>query len=137
MEIFVQQKNIPISPKKARLINAQIKGKSIEEALRILKFLPQKAAYYYSKILKNGRAIVEDKNLEQKNIYIKGIRIDKARSLKRIRYKPRGRADMIAKSRSHFGIILDEKITDKLKESKSTDKKAVAKIKEKKHGSKS
>ncbi len=137
MEILVKQKNIPISPKKARLINSQIKGKSIDEALRVLKFLPQKAAYYYSKILKNGKAIIKDKNIEQKNMYIKALRIDKARSLKRIQYKSRGRADMISKARSHFGIVLDERVTEKPKITKSADQKTATNIKEKQNGSKS
>ncbi len=134
MQIEVKQKNLPISIKKAQLLGSNLKGKKINEALNILKFSNKKTAYYLKKLLENGIAAASDKNLDEKKLYLKSLRIDRAPYLKRVQYRARGRADLIRKPRSHFRIVLAE-----LEEPVKTKPKAQTNktLKEKENGTKS
>ncbi|MGD9209015.1 MAG: uL22 family ribosomal protein, partial [Syntrophobacterales bacterium] len=44
MEVRAVTRYVRIAPRKARLVTELIKGKPVEEALTILKFVPKKAA---------------------------------------------------------------------------------------------
>jgi len=92
MEVKAVTKYVRISPNKARLVSDLVKGKPVEEALNILKFVPKKGARLVSKTLR----------------YIKRIFIDEGPSMKRWRARAMGRATRILKRSSHITIILDE-----------------------------
>lgn len=132
MQIQVKQKNIPISLKKAQLFLPNLRGKKTEEALSILKFSNKKVAYYLEKLLENAIAAASEKNLDEKKLYLKSLKVDRGPYLRRIQYRARGRADMINKPRSHFSLVLAEKPTPESKSKSNVNKNKSSKSRRKK-----
>jgi large subunit ribosomal protein L22 len=109
MEVKAVTRYIRIAPRKVRIVTELVKGKSAEEALTILKFLPKKAARLVSKTLQSAVANAEQNpNVDVDTLYIKRIYVDGGPSLKRWRARAMGRATRILKRTSHITIILDE-----------------------------
>jgi large subunit ribosomal protein L22 len=109
MEVKAVTRYVRIAPRKVRIVTELVKGKSAEEALTILKFLPKKAARLVSKTLQSAVANAEQNpNVDVDTLYIKRIYVDGGPSLKRWRARAMGRATRILKRTSHITIILDE-----------------------------
>ena len=51
----------------------------------------------------------ENTKVEQHNLYVKGIFVDNAKQLKRIRPAPQGRAFRVRKRSNHVTLIIDNK----------------------------
>lgn len=109
MEVKAVTRYVRIAPRKVRIVTELVKGKSAEEALTILKFLPKKAAGLVSKTLQSAVANAEQNpNIDVDTLYIKRIFVDGGPSMKRWRARAMGRATRIVKRSSHITIILDE-----------------------------
>lgn len=109
MEVKAQLRYLRQAPRKTRLIADLIKGATVEEAEKQLKFSPKRGASSLSKLLQS--AVSNAKNnfqLDKENLYVKEIRVDKGSILKRYRPRARGRATMIRKRTSHISLVLDE-----------------------------
>ena len=59
MEAKAIAKFVRVSPRKTRLVAANIKGMPVEDALNILKFTPKKAARVLGKVLYSAVANAE------------------------------------------------------------------------------
>lgn len=103
-------KNCPTSPRKMRLVADQIRGKSIDKALSILKFSPKEASKKLEKLvlsaISNWQSKNENEDIEKANLFINEIKVDGGRMLKRLRPAPQGRAHRIRKRSNHVTIIL-------------------------------
>ena len=109
MEVKAVTRYVRIAPRKVRIVTELVKGKSAEEALTILKFLPKKAAGLVGKTLQSAVANAEQNpNIDVDTLYIKRIFVDGGPSMKRWRARAMGRATRIVKRSSHITIILDE-----------------------------
>jgi len=109
MEVRAVTRYVRISPRKARLVTELIKGKPVEEALTILRFVPKKAARLVDKTLRSALANAEQNpNIDVDTLYIKRIFVDGGPTMKRWRARAMGRATKILKRSSHITIILDE-----------------------------
>lgn len=109
MEVRAVTRYVRISPRKARLVTELIKGKPVEEALTILRFLPKKAARLVDKTLRSALANAEQNpNIDVDTLYIKRIFVDGGPTMKRWRARAMGRATKILKRSSHITVILDE-----------------------------
>ena len=110
METRAIARYVRVSPRKARLVMDQIRGKRVEEALNMLTFAPQKAARIFKKVVQSAVANAEQNaNVDVDNLYIKRIYADEGPTLKRFRPRALGRATRIRKRTSHLTVILDEK----------------------------
>ncbi|HHX51378.1 MAG TPA: 50S ribosomal protein L22 [Clostridia bacterium] len=110
MEARAVAKYIRISPGKVRQVVDLIRGKDIEEALAILKFLPKGAAAPVEKVLKSAIANAEHNyDMDAGDLFVAKVYVDQGPTLKR--YKPRafGRADLIRKRTSHITVVVSEK----------------------------
>ncbi|MGI6551686.1 MAG: 50S ribosomal protein L22 [Clostridia bacterium] len=110
MEARAVARYIRISPNKVRQVVDLIRGKDIDEALAILKFLPKRAAAPVEKVLKSAIANAEHNyDMDAGNLYVAKVYVDQGPTLKR--YKPRafGRADLIRKRTSHITVVVSEK----------------------------
>lgn len=109
---FAKLNNCPTSPRKMRLVTDLIRGMEIEKALQVLKFSKKEAAHRVEKLLlsaiANWQQKNEDADIEQAKLYIKEIKVDSARMLKRLRPAPQGRAHRIRKRSNHVTLILGE-----------------------------
>ncbi len=106
-------KNYRQSPRKVRLVADFLRGKPVDRALEELDFVNKRAAPALRKLIVSARANAkENNNLNQEQLFIKEIRIDKGFTLKRIRPRARGSAFPINKRTSIISISLGQ-ITDK------------------------
>lgn len=110
---FANLNNEPSSPRKMRLVADIIRGKEVFAALNILKFTRKAAALPMEKLLRSAISNWEAKNsgedIATSNVVVKEVRVDGARTLKRISPAPQGRAHRIRKRSNHVTIILDKK----------------------------
>ena len=108
---FASLRNCPTSPRKMRLVADVIRGEQVGEALNILKFTPKDAARRLEKLLLTAINNWEQKNeggrADEAQLFIKEIKVDGGRMLKRIQPAPQGRAHRIRKRSNHVTIILD------------------------------
>lgn len=110
MESRAIAKYIRVSPRKARRVIDLIKGKQVNEALAILKFLPSTATEVIQKVLKSAIANAEHNlDLVADDLYVKGIWVDEGPTLKRIRPRGMGRADLKRRRTSHITVVIGEK----------------------------
>ncbi|KAB2951412.1 50S ribosomal protein L22 [Heliorestis acidaminivorans] len=103
-------KYVRTSPRKVRQVIDLIRGKAVADALAILKFTPVKSAVDVEKVLKSAIANAEhnyDMDVEQ--LIVKACYVDQGPSIKRIKPRAMGRADVIRKRTSHITVVVAEK----------------------------
>jgi large subunit ribosomal protein L22 len=104
--------NCPTSPRKMRLVADIIRGKKVEDALNILKFSQKESARKLDKLvlsaIANWQSKNEDSDISDAGLFIKEIKVDSARMLKRLRPAPQGRAHRIRKRSNHVTIVLGQ-----------------------------
>lgn len=94
---------VRISPSKVRRILDQIRGRSSEEALMILKFMPYKACPIIAKVVSSALANAKQKfGMEASSFYITEARADSGPILKRFCPHAQGRGFPIKKQMSHI-----------------------------------
>jgi large subunit ribosomal protein L22 len=109
LEARAVEKFIRISPRKMRYIVDSIRSKSVEEAVEILTFTPQKAASIVKKAIESAAAnAIENNNMNEDDLIIKKIFVDEGPTLKRFRARARGRATRIRKRTSHITVIVSD-----------------------------
>lgn len=110
MESRAVAKHIRISPRKARQVVDLVRGKSVGEALDILRFMPNKAATPVYKVVESAAANAENNfDMNRDDLYISKIFVDEGPTMKRIRPRARGMADRIRKRTSHITVVLAER----------------------------
>ncbi|MGB3588851.1 MAG: 50S ribosomal protein L22 [Tunicatimonas sp.] len=111
MEAVAKLRNEPTSARKMRLVADMIRGRNVYEALNVLKFESKSGAAKFEKLLvsaiANWQELNEDERSDEANLYIKEVRVDGARILKRLRPAPQGRAHRIRKRSNHVTLIID------------------------------
>lgn len=110
MEVRAAGKYIRISPFKAQKVAALIRGKSVDEALNILTLTPKKTCNIMKDILNSAIANAKNKHdLTEKTLFVKSAMVDKGPTLKRMKPRARGRADLMRKRSSHITIVLENR----------------------------
>jgi|TARA_B100000676_G_scaffold172189_1_gene169357 large subunit ribosomal protein L22 len=98
-----------ISPQKTRLIVDMIRGSDVLGAIRLVKFLPQKAAKIVSKVLDSAVANAENNlGLDIDDLKVSQVYVNEAPTFKRFRARARGRGTRILKRNSHITIELSD-----------------------------
>ena len=109
MEVRASARYIRTSPRKLRPIVDVVRGKKVDEALAILRFLPSPSARTVAKVVKSAAANAEN-NFEMmpSELRIVNIFVDEGPTLKRYRAGPRGRVKPILKRSSHITVVVKE-----------------------------
>src|SRR5438128_12627433 len=111
MEVKATSKFVRRSPRKVRLVMDAVRGKSVDEALAILRFLPQGAAHEVLTVVKSAAANAENNyQMAPEDLWIKRIYADEGPTFKRFRARARGMASPILKRTSHITVIVEEAI---------------------------
>lgn len=98
-----------LSPRKTRLVVDLVRGKSIQDALTTLKFMPQPSAKIVSKLLQSALSNAEQKGVSDvDSLVVKTIFVDGGTSLKRFVPRAMGRASKIRKPTSHISVTLSD-----------------------------
>lgn len=111
-----------VSPQRCRLVANLIRGKSVEDASRVLILENKKSAKILYKLLKSAMSNAEQKGVaDLERLYIADLRVDEAPRIKRWMPRAQGRADRRITRTSHISLGLAEKAGGAAK-TKSTGK---------------
>ncbi|NPV02614.1 MAG: 50S ribosomal protein L22 [Brevinematales bacterium] len=108
MEAKAFGRYLRISVLKLRKIINIVRGKSVKDALALLRVLPNKGAKMAYKVIHSAQANFKNVNPEETadNLVITKICADQAPYLKRWLPRARGRADMLMKGNSHLVVTV-------------------------------
>ena len=110
MEAKAIAKYVRASPRKAGQICSLVRGKNVDEALAILKYMPQKSAGIIAKVVKSAAANAENNmNMDPKKLYVSEVYANQGPTLKRFMPRAQGRATGIRKRTSHIGVVVRER----------------------------
>ena len=110
MEALAIAKGVRIAPRKARLVIDLIRGKSVEEADKILKNINKEASRLSRKVLVSAVANAENNlGLNKKDLVVKEAIVNEGQTMKRMKFGSRGHVDPIKKRTSHIKIVVSEK----------------------------
>lgn len=104
---LAKTKYVRISPRKARLAAALIRGKSVEVASTQLMFSKLRGGALLKKTLDAAVANAETQlNVQRRDLVVKEVRVDEGPTLKRAKPKNKGGSHPIMKRTSHFTIVV-------------------------------
>ena len=110
MEAKAIAKYVRMSPSKLKPIADLVRGKSLDEALTILKFTPGKGSEIFEKVVLSAAANAENNHdMNRDELYVAEIYANQGPTMKRWRAGSRGSASRILKRSSHVGVTLKER----------------------------
>jgi len=101
----------PLSASKARLVTQLIVGRSVQDAMDILKFTRKRAAKIIDKVLKSAVADADEQQADVDNLYVSEARVDDAGvriGTKRWIPKDRGKTHSIRKKACHIHVTVTQ-----------------------------
>lgn len=110
MQVAAKLRHARISPQKIRLIADMIRGKSVDQAITTLTFMPKKGAAIMKKVLESAIANAEHNHgADIDELKVATVMVDEAPRLRRFRARAKGRGTRIIKRNSHITIrVADE-----------------------------
>jgi large subunit ribosomal protein L22 len=101
---------VGISASKARRVIDLVRGKSVEEALDILRWAPQQASEPVAKVIASAAANAQNnEGLDPSTLVVATVYADEGPTAKRIRPRAQGRAFRIRKRTSHITVIVESR----------------------------
>jgi large subunit ribosomal protein L22 len=101
---------VPISPTKARRVIDLVRGKSVEEALDVLRWAPQSASDPVAKVIASAAANAQNNaGLDPTTLVVATVYADGGPTAKRIRPRAQGRAFRIRKRSCHITVIVESR----------------------------
>jgi large subunit ribosomal protein L22 len=101
---------VRISPTKARRVIDLVRGKSVTEALDILRWAPQDASVPVAKVIASAAANAQNnEGLDPSTLVVATVYADGGPTAKRIRPRAQGRAFRIRKRTSHITVIVESR----------------------------
>ena len=98
-----------ISPRKARLVAALIRGQQVNTAQEILRFTEKKASGLIAKVLKAAIASANEQEADVRSLVVTESTVNEGPYLRRRRPKDRGRAHPILKRMGHLTVVVEER----------------------------
>jgi large subunit ribosomal protein L22 len=96
-----------MSARKVRPFAALIRGRNADEALELLRFLPNKSARLLEQVVKSALGNAEDKGARQiEDLVVVEACVDGGPMMKRIMPRARGTAYIIRRRLSHIRVTL-------------------------------
>jgi large subunit ribosomal protein L22 len=111
-EVKAIARYVRMSPYKVRRVLDQIRGRSYQEALIILEFMPYRACDPVLKVLRSAVANAEhNEDLEPATLVVSKAYADGGPSLRRYRPRAQGRAYQIRKPTCHITVAVAPELT--------------------------
>ena len=102
-------RNAPVAPKKARIILQEVRGKRVDEAIAMLRFMPSPHAKLVAKAVRSAAANAENNyDLNPRNLRVAQAFVGDGEKFRRMVPRARGRGDVIHKRRSNITIVVEE-----------------------------
>jgi len=103
---------VHVSASKARRVIDLVRGKSVTEALDILRWAPQDASEPVAKVIASAAANAQNNDgLDPATLVVATVYADEGPTAKRIRPRAQGRAYRIRKRTSHITVIVESRPT--------------------------
>ena len=110
MRVSATAKYLRGSTRKANLVVRAIKGRPVEEAANLLKFMPQHAAHDVLAVLKSATANAENNhNLSAEDLIVADAQANEGPTIKRWRPRAQGRMFGIHKPMTHITITVADR----------------------------
>jgi large subunit ribosomal protein L22 len=101
---------VRVSPTKARRVIDLVRGKSVADALDILRWAPQAASEPVAKVIASAAANAQNNNgLDPATLVVATVYADEGPTAKRIRPRAQGRAFRIRKRTSHITVVVESR----------------------------
>ncbi len=109
MEYSARYRFAKISARKVRLVLELIRGKHVEDAMRILRRTNKRAAVMVDKTLRSAIANADESlQADMENLIVKVAVADEGPTRRRFRPRARGRATVERRRSSHITIVVDD-----------------------------
>lgn len=103
---------VQVSPTKARRVIDLVRGKSVTDALDILRWAPQAASEPVAKVIASAAANAQNNGgLDPTTLVVATVYADGGPTAKRIRPRAQGRAFRIRKRTSHITVVVESRPT--------------------------
>jgi large subunit ribosomal protein L22 len=110
MEVRASLQRVRVSPRKARLVVDLVRGKKVNDAIAMLRFVPNKSARDIEQLLRSVSANAENNyDLDPDQLWVKAIYADDASQMRRFKPKSRGRVGKIIRRSCHITVIAEER----------------------------
>ncbi|MBN1285134.1 MAG: 50S ribosomal protein L22 [Anaerolineae bacterium] len=110
MDVYAQAKYLPISAQKIRLVLNKVRGLGADEAVVVLKFMPQKGARLVEKLLSSAIANAEENfELNHQDLVVAQIYADEGPTRKWRKFGARGRFKPWLRRSAHVTVVLKER----------------------------
>jgi large subunit ribosomal protein L22 len=101
---------VRVSPTKARRVINLVRGKSVADALDILRWAPQSASVPVAKVIASAAANAQNNNgLDPATLVVATVYADDGPTAKRIRPRAQGRAFRIRRRTSHITVVVESR----------------------------
>jgi large subunit ribosomal protein L22 len=112
MEATATLRYLKASPQKVRLVVDLVRGKSVEEALQILRFTKKTCARDIEKLVRSAAANAENREngADVEDLVVSKIWVDEGPREKRIQPAPMGRAFRIQKRQAHVTVHVSDEV---------------------------
>ena len=112
---------VRVSPTKARRVIDLVRGRSVADALDILRWAPQAASEPVAKVIASAAANAQNNNgLDPATLVVATVYADEGPTAKRIRPRAQGRAFRIRRRTSHITVVLESRPAKDQRSAKST-----------------
>jgi large subunit ribosomal protein L22 len=109
MDYTAKHRYADMSARKIRPFATLIRGRAADEALELLRFLPNKSARLLERVVKSAMGNAEDRGVRRlEDLVVIESRVDEAPMLKRIMPRARGTAYPIKRRYSHIHVTLSD-----------------------------
>lgn len=109
MQVAATLRYARISPQKVRLMADEIRGKKVDDALKVLSFTPKKSARIVKKVLESAIANAEHNHgADIDELKVSTVEVNIAPTLGRHRARAKGRGTRIIKRNSHITICVGD-----------------------------
>ncbi len=109
VEVRAFARAAPVAPKKMRIILNEVRGKRVDEAMAILRFMPTPHARLVAKAVRSAAANAENNyNMDPRNLRVTRAFAGDGERLRRMRPRARGRGDVIHRRRTNITIVVEE-----------------------------
>jgi large subunit ribosomal protein L22 len=109
MEYKASHRFADMAAKKIRPFATLIRGRNADEALELLRFLPNKSARLLEQVLKSALGNAEDRGARKlEELVVVESRVDGGPMMKRIMPRARGTAYIIKRRLAHIHITLSD-----------------------------
>src|SRR2546423_2923613 len=113
MEYKAIHRHADMSPRKMRPFATLIRGRRADEALELLRFLPNKSARLLEQVLKSALGNAEDRGARDiDELVVVESRVDGGPMMKRIQPRARGTAYPIKRRYAHIHVTLSDLIVE-------------------------